>query len=101
MTKFMFNMVAAGVVFGYVILGAGTVNAAALPKDANTTCPVMLKEEVDPDMHVDYKGQRIYLCCTKCKRRFLKDPVKYMKNLPPANDEKTSATGKPKSSPKK
>ena len=101
MTKFTFKLTVTCVMLGYILFGAGKANAAELPKDANTTCPVMLKEEVDPDLHVDYKGRRIYMCCTKCKRRFLNDPEKYLKNLPPPSDEVTSATGKPKTSPKK
>lgn len=73
---------------GAVCLGAGTLNAAELPKDANTTCPVMTKEEVDADLFVDYKGERVFLCCTKCKKKFNQDPEKYMKRIRDSKAEK-------------
>lgn len=72
---------------------AGSVNAAELPKDANTTCPVMQKEDVDPELFVDYKGERVYLCCTKCKKRFAQDPEKYMARIHAA-DASTTASKK-------
>lgn len=83
-------MIAATLVAAFT-LSATSSTAAKLPKDANTTCPVMMKEEVNPDMHVEYKGKTIYLCCTKCKRRFQKNPDKYIARLK-TNDKATTAT---------
>ena len=68
----------------------GKAAAATLPKDANTTCPVMTKEDVDPDLYVDYKGRRIYMCCSKCKRHFTQNPEKYLSRLPKADDKGTT-----------
>ena len=56
--------------------------APVLPPDANTTCPVMTAEEVDPEIFVEYQGRKVYLCCTSCRKSFKKDPEKYMKLLP-------------------
>lgn len=60
---------------------ANVAGAAELPRDANTTCPIMMKEQVDPDLFVDYKGERVYLCCSKCKKKFNQDPEKYLKRV--------------------
>lgn len=70
-----------------------SVHAADLAKDANTTCPVMQKEEIDPDIFVDYNGERVYLCCTKCKKRFAQDPDKYLARIHAA-DAATTASKK-------
>ena len=79
---------------GCMMLMPGIVRGGELPKDANTTCPVMLKEDVDPDLYVDYKDRRVYVCCTKCKRRFRNDPEKYMKFMPDPKDKGTTETKK-------
>ncbi|MHC4859562.1 MAG: YHS domain-containing protein, partial [Planctomycetota bacterium] len=47
----------------------------------NRTCPVMKGEEVDPDLHLDYKGRRVYFCCEDCVERFRNDPERYVVNL--------------------
>jgi YHS domain-containing protein len=69
--------------------------AKPLPKDANSTCPVMMKEKTKADMFTDYKGQRVYFCCAKCKKHFAQDPDKYMTRL---NEQKAKekAETKPK-----
>lgn len=45
-----------------------------------TSCPVM-GEAIDKSVHVDYKGKRVYFCCTMCPATFNKDPETYIKNL--------------------
>ena len=57
---------------------AGAVWAAD-PKP-QTVCPV-LGGNVDKNVYADYKGKRIYFCCTGCDAEFKKDPEKYMKKL--------------------
>lgn len=68
---------------------------AALAKDAepvNKTCPVMVGEEVDPDLHVDYQGKRVWFCCESCVEDFQEDPEAYLANLPQfSGDEKAAA----------
>lgn len=87
-------------VLAFALLAGGNAAAAELPKDANTTCPVMTKEDVDPDLFVDYKGKRIYVCCVKCKKRFAQNPDKYMALLGGSDDGKTTSTEKTPPSPK-
>jgi YHS domain-containing protein len=75
-----YKMTAAALI-ALAMMAAAPAGAAELPKDANTTCPVMTKEKVEPELSLDYKGKTVYFCCAKCKRKFLQDPEKYMKRL--------------------
>jgi YHS domain-containing protein len=45
-----------------------------------TICPV-LGGEIDKSIYADYKGYRIYFCCSDCPDIFKKNPEKYMKIL--------------------
>jgi len=45
-----------------------------------TTCPVM-GGEINKNIYTDYKGSRIYFCCSACPGEFKKNPEKYMKKL--------------------
>jgi YHS domain-containing protein len=47
---------------------------------AQTTCPV-LGGNVDKNIYVDYKGQRIYFCCKGCDEEFKKNPDKYLEKM--------------------
>lgn len=60
----------------------------------NEFCPVMPEERVDPDIHVEYEGKTVYLCCKMCRRDFLESPDEYLAALPQfasSNSEKSSA----------
>ena len=46
----------------------------------NTMCPVTGKPAVAGKVTV-YKGQKIGLCCGGCKRKFEKNPAKYIANV--------------------
>ena len=45
-----------------------------------TTCPVM-GGEINKNIYSDYKGYRIYHCCSACPSEFKKNPEMYMKKL--------------------
>lgn len=45
-----------------------------------TQCPVMAGK-VDKKIYADYKGKRVYFCCSSCLDDFKKDPDKYMKDM--------------------
>ncbi|SPF43024.1 YHS domain protein [Syntrophobacter sp. SbD1] len=47
---------------------------------SQTSCPVM-GGKVDEKIFADYKGQRVYFCCTGCLELFNKDPEKYLKKM--------------------
>ena len=44
------------------------------------TCPVM-GNPIDRNLYVDYKGQRIHVCCGGCIEPLKKDPEKYLRKL--------------------
>ncbi len=54
---------------------------------ANEYCPVMVGTKTEPDLWLDYAGQRIYFCHEVCKARFRRAPEKYLGNLPVAMQE--------------
>jgi YHS domain-containing protein len=45
-----------------------------------TTCPVT-GDPIDKKLYVDYKGKRIYVCCSSCIAPLKKNPEKYIKKL--------------------
>jgi YHS domain-containing protein len=59
---------------------SNTAMAAQKKVKAQTICPVM-GDPIDKKYFVDYKGSRIYFCCSSCPDEFKKDPEKYMKKL--------------------
>ena len=79
-------------VAGLLLSGCGkkeeevTMPKAGLPesmgdvKIAQTMCPVM-EGPIDKQYYADYKGRRIYFCCSGCVNTFKKEPEKYMKKL--------------------
>ncbi len=54
--------------------------AATTQLKPQTSCPV-LEGAIDKKLFVDYKGQRIYVCCSSCLDEVKKDPEKYIKKL--------------------
>ncbi|MBM4045287.1 MAG: hypothetical protein FJ279_09250 [Planctomycetes bacterium] len=45
----------------------------SLPDGANKVCPVSNEKVDDPDLFVEYQGERIYLCCKGCVKRAKED----------------------------
>jgi YHS domain-containing protein len=67
------------------VFNAGVMSeSAAAQKEkagkAQTTCPVLIGE-IDKQIYTDYKGERIYFCCSQCIDDFNKNPDKYLKIL--------------------
>ncbi len=52
------------------------------PKPTNLMCPVMPDEPVDPEISVDHEGTRVWLCCGRCRKKFLEDPTPFLANVP-------------------
>lgn len=46
-----------------------------------STCPVMEGSPVNPALHVDAEGYRIYVCCRGCLDAVRADPAKYIAKL--------------------
>jgi YHS domain-containing protein len=61
--------------------GAGQKEPAkAAELKPQTTCPVM-GGAIDNQFYSDYKGKRVYFCCSACLEKFIKDPETYLKKL--------------------
>ena len=72
-------------VFAAGSLWVAAAKAAAEAKPApqataQTKCPV-LAGDINKQVYADYKGKRIYFCCSGCDKEFKKDPEKYMQKL--------------------
>lgn len=66
-----------------IFLALLTVSAAAAADPIakpQTACPVM-GGNLNKDVYLDYKGQRIYFCCPACIEVFKKDPEKYLQKM--------------------
>ncbi len=50
-------------------------------ENVQVTCPVS-GEDIDKKAFTDYKGRRVYFCCSKCIAKFQKDPEAFLKKLP-------------------
>ena len=62
----------------FIILLSSSAYSAEL---ANEVCPVSLDEFAEADISLLHEGKQINLCCNKCRRKFLKTPDKYLRNL--------------------
>ena len=60
---------------------ASTAPVATKPATVQETCPVM-GGPINPDIFVEYKGQKVYFCCKGCDQKFREDPEKYIAKLP-------------------
>ncbi|MEW6073596.1 MAG: DUF2231 domain-containing protein [Planctomycetota bacterium] len=58
---------------------------------ANELCPVLTEEPVDPAIYADFRGERVFFCCPRCRREFLADPAAYLAHLPSAMQERLAA----------
>jgi YHS domain-containing protein len=56
--------------------------ATAAASVEQTMCPIMDGNKIDKNVFVEYKGKKVYFCCTSCKATFEKDPEKYIAKLP-------------------
>lgn len=39
-----------------------------------TLCPLMVEDEIDPDVFVEYKGVKVYMCCGTCEKQWKQNP---------------------------
>lgn len=74
--------IVAGGFVAVLLIAPRLVACQDAPPLTNTTCPVLVGEEVDPTKFVDYEGRRIFFCCSKCIRKFEAAPADYLANLP-------------------
>ncbi len=55
---------------------------AAAKEVEQTTCAVMDGMKIDKNVFTEYKGKKVYFCCTDCKAKFEADPERYIAKLP-------------------
>lgn len=70
---------------------APKADAAAKPYPLDTCIVTDEKLDADPDMKsysFVHEGQEIKLCCKSCKKKFDKDPARYLKKLADAPAKK-------------
>lgn len=53
----------------------------AVAKGEQTLCPVT-GDKIDKNVFVEYKGKKVYFCCSMCVAQFNKNPEKYISKLP-------------------
>ncbi len=46
-----------------------------------TTCPVM-GGAINKAIFAEYKGKKVYFCCSPCEEKFKEEPEKYIAKLP-------------------
>lgn len=66
------------------VSGSNGESDKQVPEKSNsgqTNCPVMVNRKVNKDLFVDHNGKRIYVCCTGCLKKVIKDPEKFIKKL--------------------
>jgi YHS domain-containing protein len=61
---------------------AAMTDAAAMAQIEQKICPVMNDMKINPNVFTEYKGKKVYFCCTDCKAKFEAEPEKYIANLP-------------------
>lgn len=49
-----------------------------------TDCPVM-GGAINKAIFTEYKGKKVYFCCSPCKEKFEEEPEKYIAKLPQFN----------------
>ena len=49
-----------------------------------TDCPVM-GGAINKAIFTEYKGKKVYFCCSPCKEKFEQEPEKYIAKLPQFN----------------
>ncbi len=66
-----------------ILVSSGTARAQSPASSlSNQYCPVTTNELADENIFIDYQGRRVYFCCSKCRKDFLKNPEAYLANLP-------------------
>ncbi len=60
---------------------ANKTAAAATASIEQKNCPVT-GDPIDPNVFVEYKGKKVYFCCSMCIAPFNKNPEKYLSKLP-------------------
>ena len=64
--------------FSFMFVVFVFVSLSAYAQASYVSCPVMPGERISKKFFVDYHGERVYLCCRNCVRKFKKHPERYL-----------------------
>lgn len=67
------------------VLAAGLTAFSApstLKAETNEKCPIMTDTDADPDSAVEFGGEKVGLCCSKCGKLWAKNAAYYIKAAP-------------------
>lgn len=81
MKKTLYHPVARLAILLLLSVVASMLPSGVARAQSNEYCPVTTSETADPNIYLDYEGQRIHFCCNKCKRDFIADPDAYLADL--------------------
>ena len=90
-TIILMVLVTGVLVFGLVVLaGCKKKSEPTAPGTASivteqTTCPVM-GGPINKNIFTEYKGKKVYFCCTGCEEKFKANPEQYIAKLPQFKD---------------
>jgi len=59
---------------------SGAQTQASTVKGTQKVCPIR-KKPIDPDVSMEYQGQKIYFCCAGCDEKFKADSETYFKEM--------------------
>ena len=68
------------VMAGLLFMGPGKMMVGTALAAPQTKCPI-LDGDIDKKLYTDYKGKRIYFCCSACVEKFKSNPEKYLKEM--------------------
>ncbi len=69
------------IVLSFLTVSASAQEGASADKITNQMCPVTTDEEIDPEFFLETDEGRVYFCCAKCRRRYIRTPEKYAESL--------------------
>ncbi len=58
----------------------GEMSETLDPVKVQPKCPVN-GETIDPAIYTDHNGKRFFFCCEKCRKKFTKNPEKFIKKM--------------------
>src|SRR5262245_17836328 len=72
---------------------ASALASRPVTPEGQSVCPVS-NYDIDPNVFVDYRGIRVYLCCEGCKETFQKYPGRFVSKLPQFGGKEETSLGK-------
>lgn len=68
MLKPIFPLRAKSLFSAFLLAAAASAPANLSAQETNTKCPMMTEDDVEAEKSVDFKGNKILMCCGKCEK---------------------------------